>query len=163
MRVAIVSGSDLGPPAWPSGRQIALWREWQAILEVAPRMQEEALAAHERCAHIGMDNGRNHSWSWQKACRVRVLGRDHLNESALPMTGRPPNNPAVWRLMHAAINYAYAATHGYDMYYADVRGCTRHPSWCSKLCAYSLLFERWDEWPLKPSYECEQCRLMCSV
>lgn len=55
--------------------------------------------------------------------------------------------------MHAAINRAYAARHGYDFYFADVRGCARHPSWCFKLCAYSLLFEDWDEWPSKPQYE----------
>ena len=148
-RVAIVSGSNLGPPKWAHRHVSNTWREWQAILESTPRMHAEALAAYEHCAHHDMTGGRNHSWAYQKACRVRLLGRDHLNQTLL-WTGRPPEQPDVWRAMHAAINHAYAAIHGYDLYYADVSSCARHPSWCSKLCAYSLLFESWEEWPLKP-------------
>ena len=63
--------------------------------------------------------------------------------------------------MHAAINYAYAARHGYHIYYADVRGCVRHPSWCVKLCAYSLLFERWEEWTARPTCEAAGLESVC--
>ena len=155
-QVAIVQGSSLPPPAWPAGRR-TLWNEWVTVLGLAQRFADEKLEAHEFCAakhYMLAGQLMNLSWKQQKRCvgsRLNSTGGDRLRHTLLSSTGRPPVLAAAWRSVHAAINYAYAARHGYDIYFADVRGCTRNPSWCAKLCAYSLLFERWDEWVDRPT------------
>ena len=116
--------------------------------------------AHEKCAakyYMLAGKPMNLSWKQQKRCVDGLLSvngtkGDRLRETRLPSTGKRPVLPAAWRSIHAAINYAYAARHGYDIYFADVRGCARSPSWCAKLCAYSLLYDRWDEWAERPTY-----------
>ena len=67
-----------------------------------------------------------------------------------------PTQPSVWRELHFAISLAYAAHHGYDLFYADVSvGCSmleaRFPAWCTKLGAFAVLF---DEWEGRRTYDC---------
>ena len=127
------------------------------MISLGPRFHEERREAAAYCANF---RWRNISLNWkaQKRCIRERLGakrgekNDRLKDTTLQSTGRRPTMPKVWRSMHAAINFAYAARHGHDVYFADVQGCKRAPSWCVKLSVHALLFDDGEKPPL-PTYD----------
>lgn len=127
------------------------------MIKLAPRFHEEKQKAAAYCAAFRWNNI-SLGWKAQKRCIREQLGSprgektDRLKDTPLPLTGRVPLLPKAWRALHAAINLAYATRHGYDVYFADVRGCQRAPSWCVKLSVYALLFDN-SEHIAFPSYD----------